>query len=157
MKVTTTSGRDAVALVAATHTIVRSNEIVSRGDGWPVVVKAGSSDNKIAHNDASGILIGRPHDDVSSGNRVFFNLVQGGKGIYVRGGSATQTSVGTNRVIENGGDGILVRSASTLIANNRANRNAGHGINAVAGVTDLGRNRARGNLLSPQCINVVCN
>lgn len=118
--------------------------------------------NSVSGDRTQGIRIGAPAALVptnrpTDGNVVTANLVTGsGLDGFAVDPVATGTIVDGNTASSNGGDGLMIQSASTTVRSNAANDNANYGIEAVAGVTDGGGNTAHGNRGPAQCSGVSC-
>ena len=87
------------------------------------------------------------------GNTMDRNLMGG---ISVDAGAIGNTVDG-NAARGNGGDGISVISAGTVVRDNLARHNQGWGIYAEPGVIDGGRNGASGNTEPLQCHLIICS
>ncbi len=132
-------GIDAADSWPASPTTVRGNRFVGCRTGMELrVTVAGSGPNAVtvAHNQ----FLGNAEEGLA-----FAVLAPFG-----------QVDVVGNRVVGNGGTGIVGDGAGIVtLTRNTASRNGGHGID-VSGVVDGGGNVARGNASSPQCVGVAC-
>lgn len=147
-----------IALIDADRNTIRGNTaqlglfgiLLQRSDG-----------NTIAANEAAPTWSdGNQCDGIalfaSNGNKVVDNIAANDvpHGIRVASGSSDNV-LRRNVVFQNGGDGLLVKNATTTLDDNKATRNQGWGINAVRGVTASG-NGAAENFGPGQCRNVAC-
>lgn len=110
--------------------------------------------NGITSNLDFGIEISESAETTVFGNTMDGNL-QGG--MWVDSESAGNNVISRNAARGNGGDGLNVSSAGTVVRNNLATQNQGWGIYAAPGVVDGGANGANGNAEPAQCYGIVCN
>jgi parallel beta-helix repeat protein len=138
---------------------VTGNEVSGGFHG--ILVTVDCADNVIERNQVygiarNGIMLADPPYRTAR-NTVRDNTVHGAglDGIIVNT-SATESTVESNVVFENGEDGIDIDNAATTVTGNAAYRNTDWGIEAVAGVTDGGGNTAWSNGQLLECLNVAC-
>jgi parallel beta-helix repeat protein len=133
---------------------VRRNEIEG-GDGIAVVLRLGAVavvEQNVALGNHAGMLT-REDSNATVANNTFSS--GGTYGIFVDG-TAGVTLLDSNVADHNGGNGIEVSKAGSIIRMNTASFNGGYGISAVLGVIDGGGNNAKGNDGPAQCSNVTC-
>jgi large repetitive protein len=134
---------------------VRGNILTNNAHG---IELSGGQQNRVEFNAMEANLGLGIEVSGSTGNTVFGNTMDGNLqgGIWVDGGSASNTIEG-NAARGNGGDGIDVMAAGTVVRYNLARLNQGWGIHGAVGVVDGGRNGASGNTEPAQCYLIVCS
>jgi parallel beta-helix repeat protein len=138
-----------------TANTVRGNILTNNAHG--IELDAGQQ-NRVEFNTTKDNLGLGMEVSESSGNYVFGNTADGNLvgGIWVDHGGIGNTVEG-NAARGNGGDGINVIGAGTVVRYNLARNNQGWGIYAEQGVIDGGRNGASGNSELLQCHLIICN
>jgi parallel beta-helix repeat protein len=134
---------------------VRGNVLTHNANG---IELSGGRQNRVEFNTNQdnlglGVEVSESVANTVFGNTMDRNL-QGG--IWVDGGAVSNTIEG-NAARGNGGDGIHVFSAGTVVRYNLARNNQGWGIFGAAGVIDGGANGASGNAEPAQCYLIACN
>jgi parallel beta-helix repeat protein len=134
---------------------VRGNILTNNAHG---IELSGGQQNRVEFNAMEANLGLGIEVSGSTGNTVFGNTMDGNLqgGIWVDGGSASNTIEG-NAARGNGGDGIDVMAAGTVVRYNLARLNQGWGIHGAVGVVDGGGNGASGNTEPAQCYLIVCS
>jgi parallel beta-helix repeat protein len=134
---------------------VRGNILTSNAHG---IELSGGHQNRVEFNAMEDNLGLGMEVSESAGNTIFGNTADRNLvgGIWVDHGAIGNTVEG-NAARGNGGDGINVISAGTVVRYNLARNNQGWGIYAEPGVIDGGRNGASGNTEMLQCHLIICN
>jgi parallel beta-helix repeat protein len=119
--------------------------------------------NSASRNSATGIaLVEGANDNVVTGNVANANQGPVGEGGGIVVAASTGNQLLANLANANLDSGIAFfeespgDAAGNSLRGNIANRNQNHGIDAVPGPIDGGGNRATGNVVPPQCRNVLC-
>jgi parallel beta-helix repeat protein len=134
---------------------VRGNILTSNAHG---IELSGGQQNRVEFNAMEANLGLGMEVSQSAGNTIFGNTMDGNLqgGIWVDT-EATGNVIEGNAARGNGGDGINVISAGTVVRYNLARLNQGWGIHGAAGVVDGGRNGASGNAEPAQCYFIACS
>jgi parallel beta-helix repeat protein len=134
---------------------VRGNILTGNAHG---IELSGGHQNRVEFNAMEANLGFGMEVSESAGNTIYANTADRNLvgGILVDHGAIGNTVEG-NAARGNGGDGIHVISAGTVVRYNLAKNNQGWGIYAEPGVIDGGRNGASGNTELLQCHLIICN